>query len=365
LDRIRAKPCKIVFKKFTEAEIVNFIRLSEVEYGRMESVTNPDHIRCKHLQTPYGPSTAMNLECAGEEVVGRAILQPRLICLSGKQIPVAFVSDALIHPEFRRPVSNFISLMQSIKIAQDFPLVLHTSNNTTEDIYKKLLRFKWPFSLSAFGFLLNLRKAAFKVLKFDSLLFELFSTPYKYLILLLCKTAAIFFDFKLTTEEPDNTCFDKFCHKEAMKNDCEMVRDTQFLRWRYLQSPLWQAKILYLYKDSLLYGYVVLRNVELEGMKYTVVMDFALNETVSTLQRFYLRCSIIHMALSHGDDMVFTLLNPLSRASKKFIGFPWIKIPERFMPQRTPIFLHINDPSRVTLENLSNIHITLGDLDYF
>jgi hypothetical protein len=219
--------------------------------------------------------------------------------------------------------------------------------------------------LSAFGFPLNLRKVAFKVMKFDSPLFELFSTPYRYLVLLLCRTAGIFIDFKITTEEPDNTCFDEFCRKEAIKNDCEMVRDSQFLKWRYLQSPLWQAKILYLYKDSQLCGYVVLRNVELEGMRFTVVMDFSLNETVNTPQLFCLRCAIIRMALTHGDDMVFTLLNPLSRASKKFIGFPWIKIPERYMPQRTPIFLHVNDPAMANFENPSNIHVTLGDLDYF
>lgn len=364
MGRIRAKQCKIVFKKLSEDQVVNFIRLSEVEYGRMESVTDADHVRCKHLQTPYGPSTAMNLECAGK-VVGRAMLQPRLIHLSGKRVPVAFVSDTLIHPDFRRPASNFITLMQSIKKAQDFPLVFHTSNNITEDIYKKLLKFKLPFSLTAFGFLLNLRKAAFKVLKFDSPLFDLFSIPYRYLVLLLCRTAAIFFDFKITTEKPDDTCFDEFCQKEAIKNDCEMVRDTQFLKWRYLQSPLWQAKILYLHKDSQLCGYVVLRNVVLEGMKFTVVMDFALNETVNTLQLLFLRCSIIRMALNHGDDMVFTMLNPLSRASKNFIGFPWVKIPEGYLPHRTPIFIHVNDPAIANLENQSSIHLTLGDLDYF
>ena len=358
------KPCKIVFRKFTEAQAVNFIRLSEVEYGRAESVTNADHVRWKHLQAPCGPSTAMNLECV-DEVVGRAMLQPRLIYLSGKQVPVAFMSDVLIHPDFRRPASNFISLMQSIKKVRDFPLAIHTANTFNSRLCKKLLKFKWPFSLRAFGFPLNLRKTAFKVLKFDSPLFELFSTPYRYLVLLLCRTAGIFIDLKITTEEPDNTYFDEFCRKEAIKNDCEMVRDSQFLKWRYLQSPLWQAKILYLYKDSQLCGYVVLRNVELEGMRFTVVMDFSLNETVSSLQLLYLRCAIIRMALTHGDDMVFTLLNPLSRASKSFIGFPWIKIPEGYMPQRTPIFLHVNDPAMEHLENQSSIHITLGDLDYF
>ena len=136
MDRIRAKPCKIVFKKFTEAQVVNFIRLSEVEYGRMKPVvTDADHVRRKFIQVPCGPSTAMNLECA-DEVVGRAILLPRLIYLSGKQVPVAFMSDALIHPDFRRPASNFISLMKSIKKARDFSLVFHTSNNISENLYK-------------------------------------------------------------------------------------------------------------------------------------------------------------------------------------------------------------------------------------
>ena len=364
MDRIGAKPCKVVFKKFNENQLVNFIRLSEVEYGRAEAVTDADHIRCKHLKTPYGPSTAINLEYA-DEVVGRAILQPRLISLSGKQVPVAIVSDALIHPDFRRPASNFFSLMQSIKKAQDFPLAFHTSNNLSENIYKKILKFKSSFSLNAFGFLLNLRTPVFKMLKFDSPLFELFSVPYRYLILILCKIAAIFAGFKIKTEEPDNSYFDEFCRKEAEKTDCEMFRDSQFLKWRFLKSPLWQAKILYLYKDSNLCGYMVLRNIEMEGMKFTVVMDFILNETFNILQLFCLRCSIICMALNHGDDMVFTLLNPLSKASKKIIGFPLIKIPERYLPHSTPIFLHINDPSRINLENLSSIHVTLGDLDYF
>jgi len=255
--------------------------------------------------------------------------------------------------------------MQSIKKARDFSLVFHTSNNITEGIYKKLLRFKWPFSLRAFGFLLNLRKAAFKVLNFDSPLFELFSVPYRYLILILCRIVTIFAGFKITTEEPEDSYFDEFCRTEAIKNDCAMLRDSQFLKWRFIQLPLCKAKILYLYNDSKLCGYVVLRNVELEGMKFTVVMDFILNETVNTFQSLCLRCAIIRMALNHGDDMVFTLLNPLSRASKSFIGFPWIKIPEGYMPQRTPIFLHVNDPAMKHLENPSSIHITLGDLDYF
>lgn len=364
MDRIRAKSCKIVFKKFTEAQAASFIRLSEVEYGRQDNVTDVDHVRCKHLQTPYGPSTAINLECE-DEVVGRAMLQPRLIYLSGKRVPVAFVSDALIHPDFRRPASNFISLMQSIKKARGFPLVFHTANPFHSTLCKKLLRFKSPFSLSGFGFPLNLRKIAFKVLKFDSPLFELFSAPYKFLIFTLSRIVTIFTSFKLSSEEPDKSLFDEFCQKEAIKNDCEMVRDTQFLKWRYLQSPLWQAKILYLYKDSQLCGYVVLRDVELEGMKFSVIMDFALSEEFSTLQSLCLRCSIIRRALNEETDLVFTLLNPLSKSSRRFLGLPWVKVPEKYLPQKTPIFLHINDPSMVNLENPSNIHVTLGDLDYF
>jgi len=58
-------------------------------------------------------------------------------------------------------------------------------------------------------------------------------------------------------------------------------------------------------------------------------------------------------------------LNPLSISSKRFIGFPWIKIPEKYLPHKTPIFIHIKDAAMVNMENLSNIHVTLADLDYF
>lgn len=358
------KPCKIVFKRFDENEVANFIRLSEVEYGQQENVTNADHVRCKYLQTPYGPSTAIILECA-DEVVGRAILQPRLLYLSGKQVPVAFVNDALIHPDFRRPVGNFISLMNSIRKASNFSLVFHTSNNTTENIYKNLFRFTWPFSLKPFGFPLNLRKVGFKAFKFDSPLFDLIAVPFRYLLLFVCGVTRIIFKFKTTEVEPEKSILDALCQEEAVKNDREMVRDSKFLEWRYSTSALWKAKILYLYCGSRLCGYVVLRNVELEGLRFTVIMDFSLNEDFNPIQLLCLRFSIIHTAQTQGDDMVFTLLNPETKASKKFIGFPWVKIPEGLMPQRTPIFIHINNPAMADLENQSNIHVTLGDLDYF
>ena len=94
-------------------------------------------------------------------------------------------------------------------------------------------------------------------------------------------------------------------------------------------------------------------------------MDFSLKEDFNPVQLLCLRFSIIRMAQRQGDDMVFTLVNPASKAGGKFIGFPWIKIPERWMPQSTPIFVHINDPARADLENQSDFHLTLGDLDYF
>ena len=33
----------------------------------------------------------------------------------------------------------------------------------------------------------------------------------------------------------------EFILKEAIKNHCEMIRDSTFLKWRFLKSPVWQA----------------------------------------------------------------------------------------------------------------------------
>ena len=71
------------------------------------------------------------------------------------------------------------------------------------------------------------------------------------------------------------------------------------------------------------------------------------------------------METSVGVLMLHAFSGSVMAIDRTGCGFPWVKIPERYMPQRTPIFLHINDPAMEHLENQSNIHITLGDLDYF
>ena len=102
----------------------------------------------------------------------KSISTRRKIRVGEKEVNIAFATDSLVHPEFRRPISNFFSIMKEIKNVHDFSLVLHTSNENTEALYHDVLKFRCPISLSSYGVPINLITTLKKVLGFDSVIFN-------------------------------------------------------------------------------------------------------------------------------------------------------------------------------------------------
>ncbi len=161
--------CKIIFKKFDNSSVAEFIELSKVEYGDLPTVTNSEHINWKYNNNPDGKSVSINL-MANDKVVGRIILQPRIFIINNKNVPAAFATDALVHPDYRRPVSNFINLINSIEKVKEFSLILHTSNENTEPIYSKLLHFNCPVILSGYGVPLGIEQYSLKNIQFKEII---------------------------------------------------------------------------------------------------------------------------------------------------------------------------------------------------
>ncbi len=356
--------CTIKIDKINPKGVDDFLRLSRIEYGNKNAVTDADHINWKHLNTANGASTAINLYCNGE-VVGRVLLQPSSIYIDGKKIPIAFATDSLVHPEFRRPLSNFFSIMKEIKKITEFAIVLHTSNENTEEIYRNILKFKNPIMLSSYGFPVDLRHLSKKFLYFGAPVCQLINLPFRWILAALHFLSGISSRLRITTNAPDSQVFNDLLLENAGSNNIGIPRNTRFLDWRFTNTPLWKAKILHIYRESDYMGYVVLRNIELEGLKFTAVMDFSLIKNISKKQMLFIRTYIIKQAIIYGDDAVYTLLNNDAKEAKKFLGFPFLPIPDKFLPHKTPFFVHVNDEKYIAMEECSDLHITLGDLDYF
>jgi hypothetical protein len=140
---------QIIIEVFAEVHLKEFLSLSKMEYG-LSASTNAEHIRWKHMDSPFGSSFCVNLYDNGK-VVGRALAQPRPLRTSTKVVNVAYVMDMLIDRKHRTTPSNFIQIAKETGNLKNVDLVFHTSNDRTYPLYKKLLRFPNPFALKAYG----------------------------------------------------------------------------------------------------------------------------------------------------------------------------------------------------------------------
>jgi hypothetical protein len=356
--------CNIKVNKIDNKGLKDFIRLSKIEYDNTNPVTDYEQMVWKHLDTAHGPSTAINLNCK-DETVGRVLLQPRKVRVGKKEVNIAFATDSLVHPEFRRPISNFFSIMKEIKNVHDFSLVLHTSNENTEALYHDVLKFRCPISLSSYGVPINLITTLKKVLGFDSVIFNFINNPYRLSLKLLYSLSNKFTNLTITNAAPEDSIFNEACINNTETEGFQILRDSFFLDWRFKKSPLWKANIFYVYSNGGYIGYFVIREVEIDNFMFTSIMDFSFNSKISWVELFHIRMYVINNAIINCSDAVFTLLNKEAKLTKRFIGFPLIIIPDKYLPHKTPFFAHINNGDVFSLDELRTLNISLADLDYF
>jgi hypothetical protein len=70
-------------------------------------------------------------------------------------------------------------------------------------------------------------------------------------------------------------------------------------------------------------------------------------------------------ALAAGCDILFAMFNPQSPLARRFIGFPFLPLPQRLMKHMTPIFVLDVDRSLADMAARSDGYFLLTDLDYF
>lgn len=357
------KSTEIVVGAFEEAHLEEFIKLSHAEYGQSVS-TDSDHTIWKHLRSPLGPSTYIRLEANGK-TVGRIMLQPRQINTSSGQYNVSCITDGLIDLGFRSPPTNFINLIYAAGKVPDCSFVYHTSNEVTEPLYRNLFRFPQPFSLCGYG--LPLRLAGF-FLKFIGVRVNVLDwaiLPLRWLAKLFAFAWLITSKLDVSERLPDDDMLSSLCSKSLKVSGPIFSRNKSFMKWRLIDAPAWASKVHCFEKKGTFLGYVAIRKFELEGLSYLAVVDILLDPDTTIFERVAIRSWLILEAINSGVDALFTMINPQSRAARKNIGAPLIRIPDTFLPHITPIYIWSSEGSKNRdVGKEESTYMTLADLDY-
>jgi hypothetical protein len=354
---------QISVEAFTEADLEDFLDLSQLEYG-LSASTNRDHIRWKHLDSPFGASSYVSLADSGQ-VVGRALVQPRTLRTATDRFNAASVMDLLIDSAHRSTPINFINITKTCGNGTSYDLVFHTSNERTFPLYSKLLKFASPFSLRAYGFPVRLAGAFASIFGRRIVAIDWLTAPLRWVLGVIAYIVIFVARLDISQKEMSDDELEVLSTKCLRQSGPHLARTKAFLKWRFGDAPLWPATVWRIDRKGRFIGYVVTRKVELGGLTHLVLMDFILDPDASLIAQVALRLWLIRKAITSQADALFAMVNPHSTIARKCAGFPLINIPDKLLPHATPIFIRARANDTQGLEVDRSIHLTLADLDYF
>jgi hypothetical protein len=353
----------ISVKTFTESDLEDYLNLSQKQYGPSVA-THADHNRWKHLQSPFGASSYVRL-MDGEQVVGRALVQRRTLRTRSEAIPAGCVVDLLIDRPYRTTPRNFLNITKTCDELEGCDLIYHTANERTFPLYSRLLHFPSPFSLVAFGLPVRLSGFLGAILGRRINALDWLTAPWGWLIDILAYAALRGSKLSVSQHAMSDSELETLSKKCLGQTGPHLARTTDYLKWRFRDAPLWPATVSRLDCEGQFLGYVATRCVELKGINHFVLMDMLLDPEIPRMTLIALRFWLLRQVVSSRADAFFTMLNPFNTMVRKLIGFPIIRIPERLLPHKTPIYMRVRRQEFIELTADRSIHVTLADLDYF
>jgi len=278
---------------------------------------------------------------AAEEIVGRIWIQPHVWTIAGQNLRAANPIDFLIRSDYRT-LPNFLRLFQAaIKESGTIADVMyHTSNPVTDDLYQKVFKFKPVTELRGAAVIVR----PFQVLKiltgrstgsigrgldrivqwaFDSLALAARATGYT-----------------LTETPPpaneEEQLYERLGHQETV---CA-TRSRREREWRFHGAGPLQYHVHWIRRKDTTIGYVVVGDRDVDTLPTAFAVDVICPGRPSRLGIAAVWIQVAARAVRRGRTSLFFLFNDRNARLSRFVILPLLRIPQRFLPQRLPVFVH-------------------------
>jgi hypothetical protein len=354
----------ISFDAFDIESISEHVAVGASVYSSPE-VINQEHLSWKHLKNPHGPSTSVSLRNEFGALVGRSFIQPRTFWItSGVSCRGATITDLVVKPT-ERNASTLIGMTRAIKAPEGFDVVVHTSNDVSDLIYRKLFKFPIAFTMVATGLPIRISNILKPHFNNQSLIkvMELLVSPWRWALRASAVLMGAISGVSLRAEPTDSAMSELF-QEFRQHAGSHFERSQRFLNWRFSEGPLFNGRIEWVWSHGQCLGYLAFKQVNLGGLEVLVIMDSVLRRQLTPTEAIALKFISARLAVVGSCDAIFSLANTENSALKWLGGVPFVHIPDRHLPHPTPIFVHASNEYR-SLEKRADLFFTLADLDYF
>ena len=140
-----------------------------------------------------------------------------------------------------------------------------------------------------------------------------------------------------------------------------LIRNKEFLLWRYMNSPKGKYRLIGLKSDEDLTAVAVLKEEIIFSCKCLILMDMAFKD-IKDLQKLLTNLNKINLD-KRGS---FILVSGLFSDIEKLIMCGFVRIPRKLIPRKLNLIARwTNNPKRDDIFDYSSWLITLGDWDVF
>jgi hypothetical protein len=356
---------KINIELMSEDRISEHLELASLVYETPQ-VIEKIHFVWKHCVSPCGNSLCVALRNDEAKLVGRMLLQPRKFWVDrDKSLSGATITDLVIDPK-HRSAAHFIGMVKAAKSPAGMALVIHTSNEVSEPLYRQLFKFKSAVELLALG----LPVSIFRFLKpyiANSYLRRgldiLTIAPIRLCFRAWAGILTLFTKVRLG-ERPSDKELDVILKEFKSAAGPHFERTSDFIKWRISDSPLFPIHIEWLWQGKECLGYMAWQRIEKRELQIFVIIDLVTRRQLNTSQLRAMKLLAISLCIEHEMDAVFTLINVKNPLLEGLASFPFLRIPESQLPHPSPIYFHADDKD-FPLDQRGATYLSLADLDFF
>ncbi len=155
--------------------------------------------------------------------------------------------------------------------------------------------------------------------------------------------------------------FDELWERESLNHGIAVVRRTPYLKWRYIDSPMNDYRIIAVYSDKGLHGYMALGSVERNGVKRGRIVDVFVEKDNKAAAGMLLNnaCEYFY---EEGCTLIATWVPESSWLTPLFIKAKFVS---RDTPHDIIVRPEVDDYDIDYLSTPENWYLTMGDSDYF
>ena len=332
----------VIERDVTREVIDDFISFSKRLSDVNTLVVNKEYLTEKYLQS----KSKMYELRKGDQTVGRVGIVFKGAIDHGiekKNMPIAYIYDMYILPGYRSPFTNVVNLYRTLLKLNADTLILHTSNQNSEDLYRKLFRlpeitrlriyclpvFQWRLIYRLITALREHLIARFKNISNQSLLGSI-----------LKKNKLLIDDINGVEIVDENT--------EIRSNDLDHPHSVKSI---YLKNRQGKERIK-----------LKLSPLSINELRILVIYKFQIDKPLGFLNSISLFFKICEIAKKNECSMAIYALNVKSDLKHKMRWLPSIRIPESMMPHPIPIYAP--NISKDLIDVASKLNIGFDEMDF-